>query len=70
MTNFDTRSQDKAPLAHDVEGVMRITSFGRTSIYAAIKEGALKARKFGRRTVILDADLRAWLSSLPVREAA
>ncbi|MGO9430918.1 helix-turn-helix domain-containing protein [Rhodoblastus sp.] len=70
MTNLDTQSLEKAPLAHDVGDVVRITSFGRTSVYAAIKEGALKARKFGRRTVILDEDLRAWLASLPVREAA
>jgi excisionase family DNA binding protein len=57
-------------LAHSIEDAARITSCGRTSIYAAIKEGALKARKFGRRTVILDEDLRDWLASLPVREAA
>jgi hypothetical protein len=70
MTKLDTQSSDKTPLAHDVGDVVRITPFGRTSVYAAIKEGALKARKFGRRTVILDEDLRAWLASLPVREAA
>jgi hypothetical protein len=65
MTNLD-----KAPLAHDIGDVVRITSFGRTSVFAAIKDGSLKARKFGRRTIILDEDLRAWLASLPVREAA
>lgn len=70
MATSDTQSQDNTPLAHDIDDVMRVTSFGRTSLYAAIKEGALKARKFGRRTVILDEDLRAWLASLPVREAA
>lgn len=63
MTKLDTQSSDKTPLAHDVGDVVRITPFGRTSVYAA-------ARKFGRRTVILDEDLRAWLASLPVREAA
>jgi len=67
MTNLDTQSLERPPLAHDVGTVVRITSFGRTSVYAAIKEGALKARKFGRRTVILDEDLRAWLAALPAR---
>jgi len=61
---------DKPPLAHDIEDVERLTKLGRTSVFAAIKEGALKARKFGRRTIILDEDLRAFLSSLPAREAA
>ena len=70
MTNQDTRSPNETALAHTIEDAARITTCGRTSIYAAIKDGALKARKFGRRTVILDEDLRAWLASLPVREAA
>ncbi len=38
---------------------------GKTAIYAAIKSGALKARKRGNRTVILAADLTQYLESLP-----
>lgn len=38
---------------------------GRTLLYAAVATGALKARKCGRRTLILQDDLRAWLASLP-----
>ncbi len=56
------------PLAHTIESVARLTTCGRTQVYAAIRCGALKARKIGRRTVILDDDLRAWLASLPARE--
>jgi excisionase family DNA binding protein len=37
----------------------------RDNIYAAIREGALCARKAGRRTLILRADLEAYLDSLP-----
>ncbi len=37
----------------------------RTVIYEAIKSGALKARKRGKRTIILADDLVAFLQSLP-----
>jgi hypothetical protein len=65
-----TKPPDESLLAHTVETASRISTCGRTSLYAAIKSGSLKARKIGRRTVILDEDLRRWLSSLPIREAA
>jgi hypothetical protein len=52
-------------LAHSIDDVRRRTGIGRTSIFEAIKNGDLQARKHGRRTVILDTDLRAWLTSLP-----
>jgi excisionase family DNA binding protein len=58
------------PLAHSVEDTAVHVKCGRTTIYAAIKSGALKARKIGRRTIILDEDLRGWLASLPMRQVA
>lgn len=54
-----------APIAHSVEGVLQIVPCGRTTVFSAISSGALKARKIGRRTIILDEDLRLWLMSLP-----
>ena len=59
---------DEAPLARSPEDTARLAGCGRTVIYAAIKAGGLTARKIGRRTVILDSDLRAWLNALPTRE--
>jgi hypothetical protein len=52
MSKFDTT------FAYTIEEATRIATCGRTLLYAAIKSGSLKARKMGRRTIILDADLR------------
>jgi len=38
---------------------------GATKAYEEIKAGRLVARKVGRRTIILDEDLKAWLDALP-----
>jgi excisionase family DNA binding protein len=38
---------------------------GRTKIYEAITDGSLKARKCGKRTLILRDELRRFLNSLP-----
>jgi hypothetical protein len=46
------------------------TGIGRTRIYAALATGQLRARKFGKRTIILAEDGRAFLVSLPELRAA
>jgi excisionase family DNA binding protein len=55
----------KQKLAYGINEACTEANIGRDGIYAAIKEGLLVARKFGRRTLILDDDLRAFLQSLP-----
>ena len=42
-----------------------IAGIGRTKIYDAISCGALKARKFGKRRIILRSDLLTFLAALP-----
>jgi excisionase family DNA binding protein len=44
----------------------RVAGIGRTKIYEAISSGSLKARKFGKRTIILRTELQNFLSALPV----
>jgi excisionase family DNA binding protein len=45
--------------------VCRLTGFGRTTVYAAIKAGHLVARRYRRRTIVLAEDLRRFLRELP-----
>ena len=61
------------PLAFDIDSATKATNTGRTTLFNEIKEGRLKARKVGRKTIITRDDLRSWLNGLParaVREAA
>lgn len=52
-------------LSLSIEETKKATGFGRTKLYQAINSGALKAKKYGKRTVILKEDLEEFLSNLP-----
>jgi excisionase family DNA binding protein len=67
-------SKRSAALSEDAGGslgalripeVCRLTGFGRTTIYAAIKKGDLVARRYRRRTIVLEEDLKKFLRGLP-----
>ena len=51
--------------AYRIPEVCELTGLGRTSVYAAIKSGALIARRYGRCTIVLADDLAAFLHNLP-----
>lgn len=61
--------EDVGPQAFRICEVCKMTGLGRTTIYAAIKDGALVARKYGRRTIVLADDLTTFLSALPTTKA-
>jgi hypothetical protein len=62
----DQNSQPQtSPRARSIAGLVDEGPLSRTFIYSAIKEGRLKARKAGRRTVVLDTDYQTFLQSLP-----
>jgi excisionase family DNA binding protein len=53
------------PLVHTIPEACSGAKIGRTALYEAIRSGALRAVKRGKRTLIFDDDLRRWLRSLP-----
>ena len=63
MTGSITGSSDC--LAVGIMEAARLAGVGRSTIYESINTGDLKARKAGRRTLILRDDLQAWLNSFP-----
>jgi excisionase family DNA binding protein len=56
-------------LAYSIDDVTKLTGVGRSFVYEEIKSGRLLVRKAGRRTLIFDADLSAWLASLPEKRS-
>lgn len=52
-------------LAYSVDEVARMAGCGRDTIYRAIREGRLTAKKLGRLTRIPAADAQRFIDDLP-----
>jgi excisionase family DNA binding protein len=61
----DERGHMNSPLAYSIAEACSVARAGRTALYEAIRSGALRAVKRGRRTIVLADDLRRYLESLP-----
>ena len=61
-----TRGAGPPRRALSIADIVSEGPFSRSFIYEAIKKGRLKARKGGRRTVVLDDDYQRFLESLPL----
>ena len=51
-------------IALSIDEASQFSSIGKTRLYQAINNGALKARKLGRKTLILKTDLEDFLLNL------
>jgi excisionase family DNA binding protein len=56
-------------IALKISEVCAASRVGRTKVYEAIKRGELRAKKHGKSTIVLHADLLDWLNSLPEASA-
>lgn len=52
-------------LAYSVKEAASISGIGVTKLYQEIKAGRLKARKFGKRTLVTSEAISEWISCLP-----
>lgn len=50
--------------AMSISDFSKLFSIGRTKVYEEIRTGRLKAKKHGRRTLILMDEAQRWLRSL------
>ena len=50
--------------ALSIEQALAATGLGRTKLYEAINSGKLRARKLGKRTLILQSELELFLAGL------
>jgi excisionase family DNA binding protein len=60
---------DAQKLAYSIDDIAKLVGVGRSLLFEEVKAGRLPVKKAGRRTLILDADLSAWLSNLPAKTA-
>jgi excisionase family DNA binding protein len=64
----DVITTPPAMKALSIDQVLEITGISRPTFYEHAFAGRIKARKLGRRTIVLESDLRDYLESLPTLE--
>lgn len=60
-----TTPETPAPLVYSITVGAKHANVSRSELYNILKRGELRAKKLGRRTVILHDDLHAYLRGLP-----
>lgn len=56
-------------LAHTIPKAVEVLGVSRSTLYELMKDGRIKARKAGNRTLIPHVELEAYLDSLPEYQA-
>ncbi len=58
-------SADHTKLAYSIADLAHVAGVGRSFIYEEIRQGRLKVKKAGRRTLVLQSEATHWLDALP-----
>lgn len=53
------------PIAYTIKEACMVSRTGKTTLYGAIRRRELVARKLGKKTLILEEELRRWIEQLP-----
>lgn len=61
---------DMKPTAYTVNDACRLPGIGRAMFYKLAKEGTIKTRKLGTRTLVLAKDLEEFVNGLPAGPGA
>jgi Helix-turn-helix domain len=62
--SVDPRAFGLVKAAYTVKATLEVLSIGRTSLYAAVKQGDLHPVKFGRKTLFYASELAVFLAKL------
>ncbi len=57
-------------IALKIPEAVAMSGLTRTAIYNALKDGSLRGRKSGRRTIILKEELQRYIEALPAYQPA
>ncbi len=63
-------TETEIPRAYTIRDFCRAFGVGRTLVYEQIATGNLKAKKLGKRTLILAEDAENWATALPSMNGA
>ncbi|WP_377840077.1 helix-turn-helix domain-containing protein [Bosea sp. UC22_33] len=56
------------PVAYHPRQAAQVLGIGVTKLYAEMAAGKIKAKRFGRRTLVPVTELQAWINALPGHE--
>lgn len=56
------------PLCYSPQQATKLLNIGRTTLFALLARGEIKARKLGTRTLIPASELSRYIDSLPVAD--
>ena len=61
----NTPTANPQPIAYTIRGAIAASGLSRSRIYELLARGVLKARKDGRKTLVLADSLATYIDSLP-----